>query len=338
MSISISRWLLAAALGGLAGPTLADGPTATPAEPDALMLDAVVVTGEFPAPGLWELSRDGKTLLVMGTLSPAPKRMVWTSNRVESRIAESDLILGPPGVSVGADVGFFGGAMLWPAYRRSKRNPDGQLLEDVLSAPVYDRWRLLKQQYLGRSGSVEKLRPLHAAKELFDAAVRDAGMTDESLVEPVVRKLAKAHDIPVRSTTLRLTIEDPKATLAQLNATELSDEQCLVQTMDRLDADLSMMVARANAWAAGEIATLRAMPFVDQKQACRRALASNEIARQQGITDLDAHVRQRWLEVAREALSEHDVVFATLPLARLFEQGGILETLEDEGFSVKAPE
>lgn len=338
MSSKMSAWLLVAMLGSPA--VMADEPMeASASENDALVeLDAVVVTGTYPAPGLWEISRDGKRLMVMGTLSPAPRRMVWSSARVESRIAQADLILASPGVSVGADVGLFRGAMLWPAYRRSKRNPDGERLADVLPPQVFERWQGFRQRYLADDDDVDELRPLHAAKALFDAAVRDAGMTDESLVDPVVKRVAKANDIPIRSTLLRLTIADPKAALKQLNATQLGDQDCLVQTMDRLDTDLSTMVVRANAWAEGDIGQLRALPFVDQKRACRRAMVSNEIARQQGIMDLDARVQEQWLETVRRAFSEHDTVFATLPIARLLEDGGVLSVLQEEGFVVKVPE
>lgn len=334
----ISRLCFAALLAvppALAAPAGTDGGAA---EPAPVMLEAIEVGGTYPAPGLWELTRDGKTLLLMGTLSPAPRRMQWGSERVEARIAEADLVLAAPGVSVGADVGLFRGAMLWPAYRRSKRNPDGATLADVLSPGVHARWQAMRGRYLPDDDDVETLRPVHAAKALFDAAVRDAGLTDRSLVEPVVKRVAKAHDIPIRATSLRLVIDDPKAMLAKLNATRLDDEPCLVQTMDRLQDDLSVMAVRADAWARGDIAALRALPFVDHRKACRHALASNEIARQQGITDLDARVQARWLAVVREALSEHDTVFATLPVARLLEEDGVLAVLEGEGFTVKAPE
>lgn len=308
------------------------------AESAPVMLEAIEVGGTYPAPGLWELTRDGKTLLLMGTLSPAPRRMDWGSEQVEARIAGADLVLSPPGVSVGADVGLFRGAMLWPAYRRSKRNPDGTTLADVLSPPVHARWEDMRRRYLPDNDDVDELRPVHAATALFDAAVRDAGLTDRSLVDPVVKRVAKANDIPVRATSLRLAIDDPKAMLAKLNATHLADEDCLVQTMDRLEADLSTMAVRADAWARGDIATLRALPFVDHRKACRHAFASNEIARQQGITDLDARVQAQWLAVVRDALSDHDTVFATLPVARLLDNDGVLAVLRDDGFTVKAPE
>lgn len=331
-------WTFAAALVSLTA--FAKDPLQKPEGEKTSVVDlsAVVVTGAYPAPGLWELTRDGKTLLIMGTLTPAPNRMTWTSERVEAKIAQADLILGSPGVVVGADVGLLRGAMLWPAYQRSKKNPNGQKLQDVLSPAVFVRWQGLKQTYLARDNDVDRLRPLYAAKSLFDAAVRSAGMTDESLVDPVVERVAKTHAIPTRTTAVRLAIADPKATLKKLNAIQLGDQDCLVQTMDRLEQDLATMVVRANAWADGNVDQLKALPFIDQKEACKRALVSNEIAQQQGITNLDVRIQEQWLGAVRKALSENDTVFATLPIAKLLENEGVLAALRGEGFAVKVPE
>lgn len=108
--------------------------------------------------------------------------------------------------------------------------------------------------------------------------------------------------------------------------------------MDRLDQDLSTMILRANAWANGDIAQLKELPFVDHKQACSRALASNEVARQQGILDLDQRIKTQWLAVARKALAEKDTVFATLPIGKLLEADGVLAALSAEGYTVTSPE
>ena len=68
------------------------------------------------------------------------------------------------------------------------------------------------------------------------------------------------------------------------------------------------------------------------------ALASNEVARAQGIANLDAEVLGSWMKALRASLVAHDVVFATIPVGRLEGAGGVLEALRAEGFSVKAPE
>ena len=143
------------------------------------------------------------------------------------------------------------------------------------------------------SNDVDRLRPLYAAKSLFDAAVRSAGMTDESLVDPVVERVAKTHAIPTRTTAVRLAIADPKATLKKLNAIQLGDQDCLVQTMDRLEQDLATMVVRANAWADGNVDQLKALPFIDQKDV--------------SYTHLDVYKRPVWVSCSmpRSAQRSH---------------------------------
>lgn len=330
----IALWLATV----LAVPVAYAAPQETGHEP--ITLESVLVAGSVPAPGLWELSRGTKRLLIMGTLDPVPRNIEWTSAKVERHIAEADVILGPPGISVGTDVGLIRGAMLLPAYKRSKYNPDGQRLQDVLPAPLYARWQAAKQAYLGRNSGVERLRPVHAANTLYDAAIKLAGMSSESIVEPVVERIARSHRIPVIDTSYKLAIRDPKATLRILGATSLDDVTCMEQTLDRLQTDLDAMVRRANAWSAGDVALLRAMPYVDHRKACVASLAGNVIARQQGITDLDAQVQAAWLMKTRAALAKHDTVFATLPISRLLDHGSdsLLGVLTREGFTVKAPE
>lgn len=266
MQSTMLTFILAAAYASL--PAFSENPSQLEKGEDSSVVDlgVVVVTGAHPAPGLWELTRGEKTLLIMGTLAPAPKHMTWISEHVEARIAQAGVILGSPGVVVGADVGLLRGAMLWPAYQRSKKNPEGQKLQDVLSPVTFARWQGLKQRYLARDNEVDRLRPLYAAKSLFDAAVRSADMTDESLVDPVVERVAKTHGIPIRTTAVRLTISDPKVVLEKINATQFSDQDCLIQTMDRLEQDLTTMVVRANAWADGNLDQLKSLPFIDQKK------------------------------------------------------------------------
>ena len=135
-------------------------------------LDTIVVSGVLPAPGLWELTRGSKRVLIMGTLTPAPARMQWHAPAMEARVAEAQVVLESPAVSVSADIGLFRGLLLWPAYNRSKRNPDGKSLKGLLAPETYARWRIAKSRYIGNDRKVETLRPIHAAKALFDAAVR----------------------------------------------------------------------------------------------------------------------------------------------------------------------
>ena len=62
-------------------------------------LEEVLVTGEHPGPGLWEVSKGDHTLWILGTHAPLPKRLVWRSQEVEWVITESQEVLGPYSVT-----------------------------------------------------------------------------------------------------------------------------------------------------------------------------------------------------------------------------------------------
>src|SRR5690606_17326222 len=95
-------------------------------------LDAMVVSGVQPGPGLWRVSGDqGHVLYILGTQSPLPRDMQWEAAEVRQVLAEADAILGAPGVSVSADVGLLRGLALVPAAMRAQRNSGGETLEEL---------------------------------------------------------------------------------------------------------------------------------------------------------------------------------------------------------------
>ena len=107
-------------------------PGSAPATAPIRDLDALVVHGVQPGPGLWKVSKDDHVLWILGTASPLPDRIQWQSGEVEAIIARSQQVLLSPSLSFNADVGFFGMLALAPAAWKAMRNEDGATLEDVL--------------------------------------------------------------------------------------------------------------------------------------------------------------------------------------------------------------
>jgi hypothetical protein len=304
---------------------------------DAVLLDTIVVSGVQPGPGLWKVSRDGRVLWVLGTLSPLPKRMEWSSLEVERRVAAAGVLLMPPTVSVTAEGAALGGIFLVPSLLKARNNPDGELLEDVLPAADYARWQRLKATYLGRDRGVEKRRPFLAAMELREKAFDRVDLSWRDVVGRAVRRAAKRANVPVEQPEIALVIEDAKAAVKEFRRSELDDLTCFRTTLDQVENDLDTLALRANAWAIGDLATLEALPYADNAKACTDALLGSGLARSSGFSELPARVEAAWLAAAEAALATHAESVAVLPMARVVGERGYLKALAAKGYLVEAP-
>lgn len=311
---------------------------APPPDAPTALLETVVVSGVQPGPGLWKVSKDEHVLWVLGTLSPLPRRMSWESREVEGVIAQAQRVLLTPRVDVDVAGGALAGVFLLPSLLKARNNPDKQTLADVLPADLYARWQPLKRKYIGRSDSVEKRRPIFAAQELYEEATDDAGLRIDGKVSETVEKLAKKHDVALESPSLKVRLAEPRDTLREFAKTSLDDIDCLRKTVERLETDLPAMQLRANAWAVGDIEALRALPYVDQNQACRDAMLRNSIVQERGMGDLRERLAATWLAAAEKTLHDNAVSLAVLPMSQLFADDGYLAALQARGYAVEAPQ
>lgn len=301
------------------------------------VLAEVLVTGEQPGPGLWRISRGENTMWLLGNQSPLPRRMRWNSDEVQALVASSQLVLASPTLKFDSDIGRIRGLLLLPALLGARRNPDKASLAEVLPEETYRRWRVLKQRYLARSRGVEKWRPLFAAQKLYEAAVEDSGLRFKNIVWPVVEKAAKRADIEIIEPAVTVRIEAPRDALKDFSRTSLDDVACLDLTLQRLETDLESMRDRANAWAAGDVALLRELPFIDQGPACIDAVLQSSVMSERGFADLPQRFREAWMEAAQNALNENTQTFAVLPMRLVLGEDSYVAELERLGYEVEAP-
>ncbi len=297
----------------------------------------IVVTGVRPGPGLWRVSRGDHVLWVLGTLSPLPRGIEWDTNAVEKAISRSQEVLQSPSVRIESDVGFFGRLALIPSAFRARRNPDGRTLQQLLPPRDYARWLVLKRRYIGSDRGIERWRPVFAALELYDEAIRKSGMRQGGIVAPAVERMAKRYKVKLTEPEVVVTIAEPKQALREFAATTLEDRDCFTRTLDRIEGDLDTMVVRANAWAIGDLQTLREQPFSNQFTACSAAFTGAALARELGIADLREQLERKWLLAAESALARNRSTFAMLPIAELLRADGYLAKLQAKGYQVEAP-
>ena len=312
------------------------------AGPTVVDMDAVVVSGVQPGPGLWRVSKDGHVLYILGTQSPLPRDMSWDAHEVREVLAEAGAVLGPPGISVNADVGFFRGLALAPSALKAMKNPDGATLDELLPPDLYARWDVLRQRYMGRDRGVEKKRPMIAVYELYKEALERNRLRQGGIVGPVLDKAMKARDLERTSTVLRLKIEDPREAIADFRKEGLKpqDLECFAGTLDVIEQDLPKIAARANAWAVGDLEALRAMPQNRrQLDDCMDAWMQTETVRKRGFTDIGPKIRDSWLAEVEKAVAAHPVSFATMGIdTLLYDREGYLSALAARGYRIQAPD
>ncbi|HSD18392.1 MAG TPA: TraB/GumN family protein [Thermomonas sp.] len=319
-------------------------PTAAPVQQapmgaDGIRTEAtVIVDGAQPGPGLWLVRKGGHDLWILGTLSPLPAKMQWQSKRVEGVIANAQEVIHPPRVSLDVKAGFFQKLTLLPSMLGARKNPDGKRLEQIVSPASYARWKILKARYIGSDGGVEKWRPLFAAQELYQEAMKKSGLDNGKSVWPVIREAIETHHPAVTDVKEEIVVKDPKPLLKEWSKTTLDDIACFDNTMTRIETDLDAMRARANAWATGDMAALQSLPPPYQWESCSSAITEAGIGKRLGFGDANQKARARWIAAAEAALDKNTVTFAVLDMKEMTRADGLLAALKAKGYTVLAPD
>ncbi|WP_266170492.1 TraB/GumN family protein [Dyella subtropica] len=305
---------------------------------DAVRLQTVTVIGIQPGPGLWKVSKGGHVMWVLGTLAPLPKHMKWRSTQVEQAIAQSQELLEPPSAELKMYEGLFNKLALQPSTYSASRNPDGAHLQQILTPEMFARWQALKLQYIGDDSGIERRRPILVAMTLYDKALNVAALTDATDVTDTVMKLARKHDVkrtPVKYQLMVGASTDAAETLKQINQRDLG---CLDQTMGIIEHDMAALTTRANAWATGDITTLRDLSPEGRYDGCLVSVANADFAQQLGLENLPERIEVTWLAAARSALARNTQTFAVLPMSQVLSPDGFVAKLKAEGYSVQSPE
>jgi hypothetical protein len=298
--------------------------------------DTVLVVGQRPGPGMWKISKGDHVLWVFGTYSPLPQKMQWRSQQVEAVIAQSQVYLSPPTLQAG--VGLLGGLKMLPHVIGMRKNPGGKMLRDVVPPDVYARWRVLKEKY-GVSDSVESERPVFAAETLYRAGLQHAGLATTDEVSKAIGALLAKREIKVIKSHVELEFSNPAKTLKEFKQGSIDDAACFKTTIERLETDINVMRARANAWAMGDLEEIRKLNFADRDAACQSAMASSPALQDElGLDRAEKRVRKLWLEAAEHALATYPTSFAMLKLSNVLRSDYVMTELQARGYKVEAPE
>ncbi|MEO8314308.1 MAG: TraB/GumN family protein [Pseudomonadota bacterium] len=317
-------------------------------------LETVLVTGEHPGPGLWKISKGDHVMWVLGAYGPLPKDMIWRSQAVETRIAESQEVILPSDIKIDIGIGFFRGLTLVPAVIKAIYLPDHKTLKDVVPEKTWLKWRLLREKYIGRSDAVDRLEPSFAVDTLRDKAYSRNRLTDGPVVEAIVKSAARKRKVRVRNLRdverkMKMKTDDIRSVLKSVR--EVPDVDCFTRSLDQLEADIEQLKARANAWAQGDIEALRYLhEQPEMGSECDdmfvTAIMSSDSSSSARMKQLEAEYDGRevqakeqaevnWIAAARKALDKNRSTFAVLPIREVVATNGYVAKLRELGYEVE---
>lgn len=319
-------------LAGLAVADEARTDTATPVSKE-LDVEVVLVTGEQPGPALWQVSSGNHSLWILGEVSPLPRKVKWRSKQFERLLANSQEVILHN--SAHHTQGKHAAELA-----RATELPVGQSLEGLVSPELHARIETVAKIY-GINEPLEALSPPVVATRFANASLKTL---DLRVVPLQVSVVTLARKTKVRITNYSTQNPDTEILFEERLQT-VTDSAMAVCPLERIVRVLedggSGLRSLANAWAVGDIDTLRRlMPeyglFTDghRSSACVAAIYS-------GSKQFDEYVKKRtasWLAEAERALRENESTLAVVPIPELFAADGYLAALRARGYHVFEPE
>lgn len=315
--LAVSCFVIAVAAVAIPAPVaLAEGVPAQASEPEVATVDDVVVTARRAGLPIWQVERDGSTVILIGAIGGVPRDFEWRPEALEAATAKSQRILYPQIASASpADVF----RLLW-RIRTIARLPDGTTTADYLTPELQARldavmagersqaWR--NQSFVGLGFDLLEKAGLER---------RERGAVD------AVRRAARSAHIPgepvgiVRGDELvdNLITQPPQIYLP-----------CIEAAIAAAEAGPGGATERLEAWRSLHVAQVLATPLDKALNVCWPS----------GDPEIAPLLRTQWAEATQASLAQPGVTLGVASLRILAESGGVLDQLEAAGLDVVGPD
>ena len=293
-------------------------------------IEEVTISGERAGPGLWKIRKGDHTLYLFGTISPLPKKMVWRSRDVERALESSQVFVSNARASVGFNP-ITWARIMWNAPKMFK-DPQNATLGKSLPPELFERFETLRRKYAPEKTDLLTQRPMFAGTGLLSAAISASGLTGAVDVRRTVAKLAKVRGLKVIEPKIKL--DDPLGVMREIMQFPPEAEVSCVRVMvDRLEGDLGVMRAQADAWASGDVDALRKQRLLDQpaEEACLAIVNGPKLA------ELVRQFESTWFDAAVMALEQNKSSVAVASISQFFGPKGLLAKFVARGYEVVDP-
>ncbi len=299
------------------GLTATPAPAQTPPVEAVSTLDDIIVTARRSGAPIWEVSRDGGTVILVGEISGVPEATPWSPLALEAATARSQRVMSGIGVRGSLSDVF---RLVW-RMRTLTRLPGETTSADYLEPEWQARLDAIETRI--DEDYSRKSFLLTAGDLLRDGAGYGEDTTDDA--GEVVRRAARKAGAPVRAVEAETRgdqmVEDLLAAPPQ---TRLA---CMHAAIRAAEAGPEATLARGRAWTRLQIAEVMASPIQQALEQCWPW----------GDPTLGPSLKTAWVTSIETALTEPGVTMAVAPLGLLAEPGGVLDRLEAQGAVIDGP-
>ncbi|WP_297511150.1 TraB/GumN family protein [uncultured Caulobacter sp.] len=285
-------------------------------DPQANVVEALVVSAKLPGPAWWRVSDADTTIYVLGLPSSLPKGQAWDRSVLERRLDGAFALLTPPIWQAGlTDI---------PAMLRLR----GSLKDDggwtarapELAARTQKAWTAVDKNDDGW----RKWKPLFVALRLNGKANKQAEL---QMSEPdrTIQKLARDRRVKARPAAVHKAM--PMLTSLVREHSEAAGLTCLSETLDAVEAGPAPVRVAAEAWAQGRVKDALAGPRSAER--CELLMP--------GVSDLKRQLVDDEVEGLTDLLKTPGHAVAFFPLRALVAENGVLDKLRARGITVKTP-
>lgn len=285
-------------------------------DPEANVVDALVVSAKLPGPAWWRVSDADTTIYVLGTPTALPKGQAWDRSALERRLDGAFALLTPPVWRAGlTDIP----AML--RLRGSLKDDGGWTARAPdLAARTQRAWTSVDKNDDGW----RKWKPLLVALRLNGKANKQAEL---QMSEPdrTIEKLARERRVKARPAATRKAM--PMLNALVRDHSEAAGLTCLSETLDAVEAGAAPARAAAEAWAQGRVKDALAGPRSAER--CDLLLP--------GVADIKRQLVDDEVEGLTDLLKTPGHAVAFFPTRALVAENGVLDKLRARGITVRTP-
>jgi uncharacterized protein YbaP (TraB family) len=287
-----------------------------PADPDAVLVEELVVTARDRGPAWWTVSDGDTTVYVLGAPSLAPKHMEWDRSVFERRLQGASVVILPFQDLHVRVTGAIGAA--FNMLRLRSGTPFEETLDDATRARF-----VAARTRLGQPAKRYATRNPLAAGLLLATDYRDRSNLTNSDPTKLIKLLAQQAHVPIAQKSYDLgplmgaVIRTPAA----------AGRACFDEVLQQVEAGSGVTLSATKAWAQGDV-----RGALDNERTYERCIALVP-----GATAFDARTKTDQAAAIAQALQTPGHAIAVVPLRPLLAQGGILDRLRAQGYVVKTP-